>query len=113
MANGVGTLPGSRYSPERRGWMNAEKKAVLIHAKDNVAVVLEDVKKGEAIRYWYRRKPYLVVSQEFIAKGHKLAVRPIARNAVVKKYGISIGRATKRIERGQLVHIDTVVSFVR
>ncbi len=93
--------------------MNKEKKAFLIHPKDNVAVVLEDVKKGEAVRYWYRRKRYVVISQDFIGKGHKVAVRSIAQNSIVQKYGISIGKATKRIARGQLVHIDNVVSFVR
>ena len=93
--------------------MNTAKKAVLIHPKDNVAVVLEDVGKGEGVLYWYRRKRYFVVARDSVAKGHKVALRPIARNSVVKKYGIPIGRAIKAIKRGQLVHIDTMVSFVR
>ena len=93
--------------------MNSGKKAVLIHPKDNVAVVLEDIKRGEAIRYWCRRKRYLMVSQDVIAKGHKVAVRPIFQNSIVKKNGISVGKAIKRIKKGQLVHIDNVASLVR
>lgn len=93
--------------------MEKEKKAVLIHPDDNVAVVLEDVRKGEGVSYREREKLRLVIAQGSISKGHKVAVRPIARKSKVKKYGIPIGTAIKQIKRGQLVHIHNLVSFVR
>ncbi|OGP93769.1 MAG: hypothetical protein A2156_15725 [Deltaproteobacteria bacterium RBG_16_48_10] len=93
--------------------MEKEKKAVLIHPDDHVAVVLEDVGKGEGVRYWDGRKLHLVIAQGSISKGHKVAVRSIRPKAKVKKYGIPIGRAMKQIKRGQLVHIDNLASFVR
>lgn len=37
--------------------------------------------------------------------GHKVALRPIAAGEPVIKYGIPIGRATRDIAAGDLVHV--------
>jgi altronate dehydratase len=45
-----------------------------------------------------------------IPMGHKFALRAIARNADVIKYGAPIGRATATIAEGEYVHVHNVVS---
>ncbi len=90
-----------------------KKKALFVHPDDTVAVVLEDVKKGDGISYWDRGKLRLVLVKGARSKGHKVAVRSMARMSKVKKYGIAIGTATKRIQRGEWVHINNLISFVR
>jgi hypothetical protein len=93
--------------------MKKEKRAILIHPDDNIVVVLEDVTKGEKVRYWDKGEPRLLVAKDSIVKGHKVAIRLIARKEKVVKYGVPIGIVTKQIKRGQLVHINNLVSFVR
>lgn len=62
--------------------------AFKVHARDNVAVVLED--------------------QEHIPAGHKIALKPIAQEEPVIKYGYAIGVATEAIEVGEWVHDHNV-----
>jgi altronate dehydratase len=45
-----------------------------------------------------------------IPRGHKFAVRPIAKGEAVLKYGQPIGRATRAIQPGEHVHVHNVES---
>ncbi len=92
--------------------MKKEKRAVLIHPDDNVVVVLDDVTKGEEVRYWEKGKLRFLLVQDSISKGHKLAIQSIPLRAAVVKYGLPIGIAELQIKKGQLVHIHNLVSFV-
>lgn len=74
--------------------------AIRIHAADNVATALTDLAAGS---------PLVVGSQQLtatepIARGHKLALVPIARGARVIKYGFPIGTASTDIAVGAHVH---------
>lgn len=93
--------------------MENEKKAYVIHPDDNVAVVLEDVPKAGKIKYFLKDKSCVMVARESIDKGHKVAIRSIGPRAIVVKYGLAIGVASKGIKKGQLVHTHNLVSFVR
>lgn len=67
-----------------------------IHADDDVAVALRDAAAGETIAG--------VSARTAIARGHKLALRPVAEGAPVRKYGFPIGLATQAIAPGHHVH---------
>ncbi|RHW16716.1 altronate dehydratase [Sphingomonas gilva] len=70
--------------------------ALLVDPADNVATALGDLAPGE--------RACGVVLGEGVARGHKLAVRPIAAGEAVIKLGFPIGRATRAIAAGAHVH---------
>ena len=51
-----------------------------------------------------------IYAKEKIAHGHKIAVRDIAVNDAVVKYGVRIGHATQAIPRGAWVHLHNLAS---
>ena len=71
-----------------------------IHPKDNVGTLLQDCQKGQVLDD--------VVLKESIAKGHKFALHDIAKGDFVIKYGECIGAASKRIDKGEWVHIHNI-----
>jgi len=73
-----------------------EKRAFQIHPADNVAVAIEEIKKGET---------FLGISLlEDIAAGHKFAIGNIAESENIIKYAYPIGHATRPIHAGEWVH---------
>ncbi|MGB9840729.1 UxaA family hydrolase [Thermovenabulum sp.] len=75
-------------------------KIIKIHEGDNVAVTLEDVKKGEALTSGSSS----IVALEDIDKGHKIALRDIRKDENIIKYGFPIGHAICDIKAGEWVH---------
>ncbi len=51
-----------------------------------------------------------IVTLEKISRGHKIALRDIAVNEAVVKFGVRIGHATKSIPRGAWVHLHNLAS---
>jgi len=80
-----------------------------IHAADNVATLLEDGDAG-AIANVVGPKPIEIALAAAIARGHKVALRDIAEDEAVIKYGVRIGHATKAIQRGGWVHLHNLAS---
>ena len=77
---------------------------IKIHPNDNVAVALTDIRQGETVAV----DGASVVAAEDIARGHKLALCPIAKDAPIVKYGNPIGLARQDIAVGQWVHVHNV-----
>ncbi len=75
---------------------------IQIHPDDNVAIALHTVEKGTVFAG--------VTAQMPIPQGHKMALKPIASNASVQKYGFSIGHATADIAPGQWVHTHNMTT---
>lgn len=75
-------------------------KLIRISDKDNVAVALHPVAKGETLTAGGAS----VTAAEDIPQGHKIALAPIAESEPVVKYGFPIGHATAAIEAGCWVH---------
>ena len=75
-------------------------KFIKITERDNVAVALEPLSKGEEILG--------VVLNEDVPAGHKFALCDIAENENVIKYAFPIGHATKAIMKGDWVHTHNV-----
>lgn len=80
------------------------QRAIRIHEKDNVAVALTALKKGESFTFGDAQ----VVLQEDIEQGHKFALRNLDVDENIIKYGTKIGHATTKILVGEHVHTENV-----
>jgi altronate hydrolase len=76
--------------------------SIRLSPKDNVAVVLTDIAKGQTV------EPASITAREPIPRGHKLAIEPIERGSAVLKYGQIIGFASEHIAPGAHVHVHNV-----
>lgn len=85
------------------------KHVVVVHSNDNVAIALEDFKKGMEV--YVEEKKIKVVLLDDIPFGHKFAIKDIAVGEDVVKYGEVIGKASKLIKTGEHVHVHNVVSL--
>lgn len=80
------------------------KTYLRINEADDVAIALVDLPKGTAIEVGGRT----VTLVEDIAKGHKVALHPIAQGDNVIKYGYPIGHATEPIAEGEWIHSHNI-----
>jgi len=69
---------------------------IHIHPDDHVAVALRAIPAGTVFRG--------IAANCDIPQGHKMALKPLAENDPVMKYGFSIGHATAPIAPGDWVH---------
>ncbi len=70
--------------------MGRRPNALVIHASDNVAVTLEDVKRGETVHLADGRE---IAAVEDIPYSHKIALRDLSPGEDILKYGEIIGQA--------------------
>jgi len=75
-------------------------KYIQINPRDNVAVCLETMSKGEKITINGKE----IILNEEIPAGHKIVLFPIAEGENVVKYGEPIGHVTCSIESGSHIH---------
>ena len=75
-------------------------KLIQITGRDNVAVALHPVAKGETLS----AGSVTITAIEDIPQGHKIALEPIAEGAAVVKYGYPIGHTTAAVQTGAWVH---------
>ncbi len=73
---------------------------VLLSPRDSVVVALQDLEPKSVLQL--AGEPLVV--RDFIPAGHKMAIRTIAADAPVFKFGWSIGLATQAIQAGDHVH---------
>lgn len=73
--------------------------------KDNIAVCLEDLAIGTKIT----QSGFEFEVKNNIPRGHKIAIKPIQKDAGVIKYGERMGHATTDISVGEHVHIHNVL----
>ncbi|HET9360017.1 MAG TPA: UxaA family hydrolase [Vicinamibacterales bacterium] len=82
------------------------KAVLVISARDNVATALRALAPGQRID----TGGTVVIVAEPIARGHKVALQPIASGGPVIKYGSAIGTASADIPAGAHVHTHNVAS---
>lgn len=89
------------------------KMCILMNQADNVATVLEDIEAGEQLEIVDKDKNLLgvVTAIEKIPFAHKICVCPIEEKEVAIKFGVIIGRATKKIPVGGYAHIHNIISI--
>ena len=75
---------------------------IRIHPSDNVAVALRAIPAGTVFEG--------IAANMDIPQGHKMALKPLAENDQVMKYGFSIGHATAAIAAGDWVHTHNMVT---
>ncbi len=89
------------------------KQAILMNKKDNVAMVLSQIRNGERVKVVCNKEAVTeVTALEDIEIYHKIAVRTIPVGNIVYKYGEIIGRSVCSIGVGQRVHIDNIESVM-
>jgi (2R)-sulfolactate sulfo-lyase subunit alpha len=84
---------------------------VVHDENDSVGVVVvEGVKAGQKLAGWImdQDKSIEVVAKSDIPIGHKLAIKPLAKDATVIKYGVDIGRVVAPIQVGEHTHIHNL-----
>lgn len=84
--------------------------AMIIDGKDNVAVAIEPIQKGETVSYRCGSETCTLTALQDITIYHKLAVCPIAKGEPITKYGEHIGVASCDIQAGEHVHVHNVES---
>lgn len=86
--------------------MDQKFNALRLHETDNVAVALENLKKGELLSVQGLNSEIII--RENIPYGHKVAVAGILLDQKILKYGECMGIATEDIVAGNHVHVSNV-----
>ena len=73
---------------------------IVLDTIDDVAVVARDIKKNEVLDD--------LKAKTSIPKGHKIARKSIAKGSPVRKYAQIIGYASKKISKGDHVHVHNL-----
>jgi altronate dehydratase small subunit len=84
-------------------------KAILVNPKDNVAVAVEPVRKGDEILV-QTEPPFRLIAATDVTVYHKFALRDLSKGESIIKYGEEIGVATADISKGAHVHVHNVTS---
>ena len=87
-------------------------KALILHDGDDVAVMTTDGAAGQACDVRTHSGETLRVALTTAAPfGHKIAIRPLPKAHVVKKYGQPIGLALSAIDAGAHVHTHNLSGY--
>jgi len=89
-----------------------DARAWIAHETDNVATMLTPGTNGDTVRLAGDAPEDLgrILLLESIPVDHKVAVRSIAPDELVIKFGARIGRASTAIPAGGYVHVQNVRS---
>ena len=82
------------------------EQVVLTHPDDNVVTAKSVIRAGTLVEFPGGQK---IKVREEIPFAHKIALRKIPKGGAVIKYGERIGKATRVIQPGEMVHIHNVV----
>lgn len=80
--------------------MTQAPRLLTLHPSDNIAVALADIVAGDGSG--------AVTLTQSVARGHKVAIAPIATGEHVLRYGQIIGQATTDIAAGEHVHVHNL-----
>lgn len=82
-----------------------KKTVIQIREQDHVATAVTALEPGDTAHITGVSNGQTIVAREAIPVGHKIALRSIAHNQEILKYGEVIGAATTPIEAGHWVHV--------
>ncbi|WP_088227603.1 UxaA family hydrolase [Desulfosporosinus sp. FKB] len=83
-------------------------KALRIDPRDNVAVVLTELKKGEEVLINTETGSIQLTALSDIPFGHKIAMSSLASHDPIIKYGEEIGKAKSTVEPGEWIHLQNL-----
>lgn len=84
-----------------------EQKVIQLSKKDNVAVAVTNLHKGDILQFDGRK----LQVEENIDFGHKVSLTDLKAGQDIIKYGEVIGTATHDIPAGHHVHIHNIKSL--
>lgn len=91
--------------------MDDYKNAILINIDDNVATVLDPIKKNDKVNIMFNNQNIkMIIALDDIDLYHKIAIKDINKGNEIIKYGEVIGKAVDNIMAGQLAHVSNIES---
>lgn len=78
------------------------KSIVKIHPRDNVAVALKDMSMSEQLSV----EGTEIVLKEDIPGKHKVALANLEKGSEILMYGILVGKATRKIQKGEVISTE-------
>lgn len=84
------------------------KRALIMHPTDNVATAVEEIQDGEEVAIPVVGTALTLRAIEAIPFGFKIALQEIPQGQIIRKYGETIGTASRPIAKGALVHIHNL-----
>lgn len=111
-AMGVYVAPAFWYNlvvPEEKK-MITHATALVMHPKDNVATALIALKAGSIVLLEAQDRAPTVTLVSDVPRGHKFALVDLGEEEPIIKYGECIGRSTRKISKGEHVHVQNVTS---
>ncbi|HEX2916275.1 MAG TPA: UxaA family hydrolase [Chloroflexia bacterium] len=87
--------------------IKAPVRALMVGKEDNVALLLSNVKAGEAVRLLGGQ---IEIAAEDMVAGYKIAIKPLAPGQPVINYGRVIGTAIRAIRPGEWIHFHNLNS---
>jgi altronate dehydratase small subunit len=84
------------------------KRALIMHPKDNVATTIEEIQPRDQVCIPQGGEVRTLTAVEAIPFGFKIALEEIPHGATIVKYGETIGKASKPIAKGSLVHVHNL-----
>jgi altronate hydrolase len=81
------------------------RKVLILDPRDNIAVCLVDLNKGDLIE----QDEISITVLNNIPRGHKIASRPIEKSEGIIKYGERMGHAVVPIALGEHVHVHNIL----
>ena len=81
---------------------------MVLHASDDVATALRPLCAGEEALVCLSEGEMRIVVLEPIPLCHKFALHDLAGGAPVRKYGHTIGEATRHVRAGSHVHVHNL-----
>ena len=74
-----------------------KRLTIRIKDADNVAVAIRDLEKGTDIGDG-------IATRDFIPQAHKIALKDIEKEEAVIRYGVTLGYAKERLEKGSWIN---------
>jgi altronate hydrolase len=81
------------------------KTGLLVDLLDNVAVATLAIQRGERLKVGNE----IIVANQGIPIGHKVAIKDIGKNEYVYKYGVPIGLTKTKIHIGDYIHTHNII----
>lgn len=86
--------------------------AFVINQADNVATALCNLSAFSSIALTGDAAAPSIIVLEAIQSGHKIALSDIMEGEMIIKYGVTIGKAITKIQKGAWVHLHNIKSTV-
>jgi len=93
--------------------MRRTAQVIVINEKDNVATTLKGLSVGAEVSVEFQGGLQKIRLLSDIPMGHKFALKDMEEGEAIIKYGEPIGYSTRRIARGEHLHVHNVVSQPR